>query len=403
MHRSRAFIAFALTLTLICGVVAPAGAATRSDLNRHRDAAAEARKKAAAADAKAKQLASEVKALDQQIDAIQKEADALGPGIAKATRRTNDLKRQVAGLEAEAAQTQANINRIQADLETQRGLLAERVESTYRQGDWFYLDILLGSKDFGELVTRTELVQRVIEANNDAAEALNTTRDSLSKAKAELDRSLKQTSIKKAEAQAAENELRGLQSAKLAAADRREAVQGQKADLMADSKRNAARLRALAEQEEAESDRIAAELRGGGSGRFAGTMTWPVPSSHRVTSPYGWRICPFHGRELHPGIDIGRASAGGASLQGAAIVAASGGRVIYAGYRGGYGNTVMIDHGNGVVTLYAHQSSIAVSNGQRVTSGQRVGAVGSTGNSTGPHLHFEVRVNGTPKNPMGYM
>ena len=127
-------------------------------------------------------------------------------------------------------------------------------------------------------------------------------------------------------------------------------------------------------------------------------MAWPVPASHRITSPYGWRICPFHGRELHPAIDIG-------APQGSSIVAAGSGTVIYAGYRGSYGNTIMIDHGNGVVTLYAHQASggFRVGRVRSVSQGQRIGTVGSTGNSTGPHLHFEVRVNGAAKNPMGWM
>ncbi|MCL2503339.1 MAG: M23 family metallopeptidase [Coriobacteriia bacterium] len=128
-------------------------------------------------------------------------------------------------------------------------------------------------------------------------------------------------------------------------------------------------------------------------------MAWPVPSSRRVTSYFGYRTHPIFGdRRLHTGLDIG-------ASQGSVIVAAGSGTVIYTGYRGGYGNTVMIDHGNGVVSLYAHQAngSIMVQTGQKVASGEQIGKVGSTGNSTGPHLHFEVRVNGTPKNPLNYL
>ncbi len=403
MHRTRALIAVLLVWVLACAN--PAAAATRAELDQHRDKAAAARKKAEEADALAKRLAGEVRALEAEIEALQKQADALDPKIAKAASRTNALRREVAELRAETDALQTEIDETQAELETQRQLLAQRVQSTYKQGTWFYFDVLLGSQDFGDLIARTELVSRVIEANNDAAEDLSATRESLAKTKVKLDRSLKAAAMKKREAEAVENELRRLRNARQAAADQCEATQNRKAELMADSKRNAARLRALAEEEEAESRRIAAELYGTGSGYFGGVMAWPVPSSHRITSPYGWRICPFHGRELHPGIDIGRATAGGPSLQGAAIVAAGDGTVIYAGYRGGYGNTVMIDHGNGVVTLYAHQASggIRVNTGQQVSRGDRIGTVGSTGNSTGPHLHFEVRVNGTPKDPMGYM
>lgn len=99
---------------------------------------------------------------------------------------------------------------------------------------------------------------------------------------------------------------------------------------------------------------------------------------------------------LHPGIDIGAA-------MGTPIRAAAAGTVIVAAYSGGYGNLVVIDHGNGLATAYAHQSQIAVSVGQQVAQGQLIGYVGSTGFSTGPHLHFEVRVNGSPVDPMGYL
>lgn len=122
---------------------------------------------------------------------------------------------------------------------------------------------------------------------------------------------------------------------------------------------------------------------------------WPL--SAPVTSNYGWRVHPIHGtRRLHAGIDLGAGS-------GTSIAAAKGGTVITAGWLGGYGNTVIISHGGGLTTLYAHQSKLAVSVGQSVGRGERIGYVGSTGQSTGPHLHFEVRVNGSPVNPRPYL
>ncbi|MBV9149838.1 MAG: M23 family metallopeptidase, partial [Candidatus Eremiobacteraeota bacterium] len=113
-----------------------------------------------------------------------------------------------------------------------------------------------------------------------------------------------------------------------------------------------------------------------------------------ITSPFGWRIHPISGvRSFHEGLDIGVAS-------GTPIGAAEAGRVIYAGWYGGYGNYISIDHGGGVSTGYAHCSAIYVSVGQDVRQGQTIGAVGSTGYSTGPHLHFEVRINGKPVDPL---
>ncbi len=122
---------------------------------------------------------------------------------------------------------------------------------------------------------------------------------------------------------------------------------------------------------------------------------WPL--SAPITSGYGYRVHPIHGtRRLHKGIDLAAGS-------GSAIAASKGGTVISAGWLGGYGNAVVISHGNGLTTLYAHQSKIAVTVGQGVGRGEVIGYVGSTGQSTGPHLHFEIRSNGAPVNPRPYL
>lgn len=135
---------------------------------------------------------------------------------------------------------------------------------------------------------------------------------------------------------------------------------------------------------------------GGGSATSLSNFQWPVPSCTLITSRFGYRVAPTTGASTyHGGLDIGAG-------MGASIVAAGAGDVIYAGANGGYGNCVMIDHGNGVVTVYAHMSSIGVSYGQYVTAGQYVGAVGSTGVSTGPHCHFEIRINGAQTDPAAY-
>ena len=135
---------------------------------------------------------------------------------------------------------------------------------------------------------------------------------------------------------------------------------------------------------------------GGGSAISLYDLQWPVPSCTLITSRFGYRVAPTTGASTyHGGLDIGAG-------MGASIVAAGAGDVIYAGANGGYGNCVMIDHGNGIVTVYAHMSSIGVSYGQYVTAGQYVGAVGSTGVSTGPHCHFEIRINGAQTDPAAY-
>ena len=134
-----------------------------------------------------------------------------------------------------------------------------------------------------------------------------------------------------------------------------------------------------------------------GSVKYSGEkFTWPTPSCSTITSPFGSRMHPIQKRVIfHSGIDIG-------AVYGANIVAAAEGQVVNAGWNGSYGKYIVIDHGSGYKTLYAHCSTLLVSAGSIVTSGQSIGRVGSTGNSTGPHLHFEILVNGTQVNPMGY-
>jgi len=134
------------------------------------------------------------------------------------------------------------------------------------------------------------------------------------------------------------------------------------------------------------------------SGAYAGgSMTWPCPSSKTISSYYGNRLHPILKKyKMHTGIDI-------SAKQGASIVAANKGTVIMAGWQSGYGYTVVVDHGGGITTLYAHCSKILVSVGQNVKAGETIAKVGSTGMSTGPHLHFEVRKNGATTNPLNYV
>lgn len=397
------FIIIALIVTMVGAPVALA--VTRDDLLTHQNAAAAARAAAAAAEKKAASLATQIDALEDRMATIEKDLASLSTDISGATERTKRLQSEVDVLRAEATAKQAEIDTNQASYDTQQAQLSAEMQDSYKQGDLFFLEIVLGSKDISDLIARTTLAQRVMHQNRETAKNLKVARESLDKAKSSLDRSLEAVNTKRAEAAAEQSRLEGLRARQHASLAQQKSVQDETSALFTANKKEAARLRALAQTEEAESDKIARELYGGGSGYYSGIMAWPVPGYYRISSPFGYRTHPILGtRKLHTGIDIGR-KADGTSIDGAAIVAAGSGKVIYAGARSGYGNTVMIDHGNGVVTLYAHQRSggIKVSVGQHVDKGVRIGTVGSTGLSTGPHLHFEVRVNGTPVDPMKYL
>ena len=148
---------------------------------------------------------------------------------------------------------------------------------------------------------------------------------------------------------------------------------------------------------ESEIEKIAAQSVVNGEGQVISSGSWPVPGHSRISSPYGYRIHPiFNTKKMHTGIDI-------PAPTGTPTVSIDSGKVIFAGTKGGYGKTVMIQHDDGKVTLYAHNSALTVSVGQRVKKGQVVAKIGSTGNSTGPHLHFEVRINGKHVNPVPYI
>lgn len=198
-----------------------------------------------------------------------------------------------------------------------------------------------------------------------------------------------------------------LEADRRAARVAREAVAARRDELAADRERLEAllaevddaidtwerELRSL-EREEASIRRLIA-ARTARDGNRPGRLRRPVPGP--IDSGFGPRVHPIYGTlRMHNGLDMD-------GPMGGPIVAAGAGRVIYAGWKGGYGKTVMIDHGGGMVTLYAHQSRLAVEVGQQVAAGQVVGYIGSTGLSTGPHLHFEVRIGGRPVDPMGYL
>ena len=278
----------------------------------------------------------------------------------------------MAQLRIKVTEKTEQIERSRAQFEREQGLLDERIAVTYKQGDLYYLDLVLGSRDIGDFIARTELVRRVIRSNQSLAESLLRTKADLEKAKVQLDRTLDSVQIKRAESEQVEASLKSMRETRRERVGAQQAVYNEKSELLAETKENARKFKAVAEEEERESARIAAELAAAsqGGGHYNGVMGWPVPSSYRLTSPFGYRIHPiFHTRKLHTGIDIGAGS-------GNSIVAAGDGEVIFAGYRGGYGNTVMIDHGDGVVTLYAHQQS----------GGIRVG-VGQSRGQGRPHRH----------------
>jgi murein DD-endopeptidase MepM/ murein hydrolase activator NlpD len=264
--------------------------------------------------------------------------------------------------------------------------MEQRLQAFYKDGPLGYLDVVLGATDFRDFVARSYLIGvivvddlrlfRQVGEERDRRDAVRTV---LENREADLSTEQRQWVVSRQE------------TATLAAQRRR--VLGQ---IRVQRETQEAAIREL----EAESFRIAdiirrqqrSGFRGARLSLTAGSFIWPA--SGPVTSGFGWRIDPiFHRRALHTGIDI-------AAPWGSPVAAAQAGTVLYVGWMTGYGNVVVLDHGGGVSTVYAHLSSYAVQPGEAVARGQVIARVGSTGWSTGPHLHFEVRQDGQPTDPL---
>lgn len=403
MYRSRAYLALALITALLLSSVSVATGATRSEIDASLERAQKARESAERAETQAAQLRDEAQALDSTIRKINDQVRDLDSQVTEATARTQRLLAEVHDLQAKVSIKEAEIAEAQAEYDFEQSLLNDRITASYKQGNLFYLSLLFDAKTINDLITRTSLVQRVINANNDVAAQLIETGKRLEAARAELERTLATASAKRAEAAAIEKNLRSMRAQRQSALNDQKTAQAQKTALMQASETDARRWKEQAAAEEAAARKMEAELRSAGSagsGQYhGGVMAWPVPGGS-ITSGYGYRMHPIFGQQkFHHGIDISRG--------GGSILAAGDGRVIRAsyGWNGGYGNNIIIDHGDGLTTVYAHilDGGIKVSTGQTVTKGQPIALVGSTGYSTGPHLHFEVRVNGASTNPVPYV
>jgi len=366
----------ALVLALVLGIIAsPAHGDTTSDLRRKREAArakkAEIAKKINALEASDDELDKAVSALNEQVRGQQAAADAARQAVQAAVDA-------VTKADAELGATEKQI----ADLK--QAVINRAVAAYVRPQDDTFTGVI-GAKDLNEASRRSSLLGEVANRNSDAIDRLRAAREDLT---------IKQQAAQQARDLAAErrkavlsrlSELQQAQSEKQRLSDALEARLAEYQREADEVARAESGLASLIQQRQR-----ASRSDSGGDGRVSGAgLIWPV--SGPVTSGYGYRW----GR-MHQGIDIGAGT-------GVPIRAAKAGEVIFAGSMSGYGNTVIVDHGGGFTTLYAHQSRIGSSEGQSVNQGQVIGYVGSTGRSTGPHLHFETRVNGSPRNPRNYL
>ena len=329
----------------------------------------------------------------EQLHAIQRDLDT-------ATAELKQVQADRIQLDKDITKTEAELKAAQARLQSREKVFYKRVRDIYINGRLSYLDVVIGSKDFSDFANRMEMLKRILQSDMDLINTIKTEREEIAskKAKLEADRT-KVLELEKV-AQEKQNVINQKKAERQAVLERamndRDTAERAYNELMASS----ASITAMLQQRAAErAAAAAAASQGGGGGAtwVQGTGQLSAPVNAPITSNFGWRIHPIYGtRRLHAGTDFG-------VDEGTPVHAADGGVVVEAGWVSGYGYTVIIDHGNGMSTLYAHNSDVAVSPGQTVSKGQVVSYSGNTGGSTGPHLHFEVRINGEPTDPMGYL
>lgn len=320
--------------------------------------------------------------VSEKLKAIQAELD-------EATRKLQAIKKEQDQVNLQIKQLQEEIQKAEVQLRARQAILNKRVRVIYMHGQLSYIEVILGANSFSDFANRLELLKRIIRSDFNLIQEIQQRKAAIEAKKVEIEKEKARLDELASEAQKVQDEVKAKKAEQqrvLAhARTQQDAAKQMEADLIARSNEIRQIIQSRMQQNSG-SDQIVH-----GNGTFIWQCNGPI------TSPFGYRTHPIFGTTIyHSGIDIG-------VDYNTPIHAADGGTVILAGWCGGYGNAVIIDHGNGLQTLYGHNTSVAVSEGQTVSQGQVIAYSGSTGYSTGPHCHFEVRRNGEAVDPMGYL
>ena len=321
------------------------------------------------------QVQNELDNVEDQKDQVKNDLAKVASDIKTMQATVNTLNANIKNTASEITSTEKKIEKKKKDMQKREEGLNERLRVMYKNGSVGFVDVLLGSGSVSEFLSNMEMIQRIYENDVEVMETLQKEHEELEVIRKELKEKKVRLAAQKEEAAAKEAELN----------TKKKTLEEKEDELLEEAKALEAKLKQMVDAS---------------SPYVGGKFIWPVPSSHYITSYAGYRIHPVYKVwKYHSGMDI---SASG----GANILAMGDGKVILSQaepWYGGYGQCVMIDHGGGVVSLYGHCSKLLVSVGQTVKQGQVIALVGTTGTSTGNHLHVEVRENGAIVDPLTYI
>ncbi len=306
----------------------------------------------------------------------------LETNVKKLESEMTRLGDEVTATETKIYETEEKLKIAEEGISLKKDLLNSRLRVMYKTGEVGYLEVVLGASDFEDLMTRVDMLQKIYAHDMNLIDYMSEQKELVVERKVQLEQYKDERQVQLNELDTKKRLLQGdmssLEGAKVALSKDIKALEAKEDELEEDAQKLTEILKQLTLKEN----------------YVGGSMVWPTPGYTRVTSPFGYRIHPIYKtRKLHTGIDI-------AIPTGGSVVAVQSGTVIYADWYGGYGKCIMIDHGGGIVSLYAHNSKIKVRVGQQVTAGESISEAGATGNVTGAHLHFEIRVDGEMTDPL---
>lgn len=339
-------------------------------------------------------LESKKENLEEYIKAIDKDLNTRENTL-------SELATQLEQTETSLVDTQAALEEAQQKEEIQYAGMKERIRYIYEQGQNSYLETLLGAESFADFLNRAEYVKEVYEYDKNIFTSYQETKNAIAAAKEKLEEDKKIIQQTKSDVEYEKEQLQILSDAKDAQMKEYESNISDMEKLIKEYDEDIKAQDAVIKQIEAQIKKQK-EAANAGAGNVTltydgGKFTHPCPGYKTISSPFGWRLHPtLKVNKFHNGVDL-------SANYGTPILAAYKGSVAGAGYNSSMGNYVMIDHGGGLFTIYMHASKLLVSTGQNVTAGQKIALVGSTGRSTGNHLHFGVRLNGSYVDPMSYI